>query len=133
MRIIISLTLFFISFAALSETYQGEGGAFQMISDNFKTFKDLVFLDVPSLLQRWVAYLIELSVKIKLYIEIKAVEFAWGVAKQLLLNIGIMSEITAQVGALNQDLKQALVHMRLFDGLNIVLTAHMTRYVLGMI
>jgi hypothetical protein len=123
------LTPFFV----FSAEYQDTGGAFQMISDYFQTFQDLVFNDVPNMLQRFTAYVIELAVKVKLAIQLAAIEFAWGVAKQMLLNIGIMSEITAQVGALNQDVKQALVDMRLFDGLNIVLTAHMTRYVLGLV
>lgn len=132
MRIII-LLLLTIPFVVTAAQYQNTGGAFQMISDYFKTFQDLVFNDVPNMLQRFTAYVIELVIQAKLAAQLYAIEFAWGVAKQLLLNIGIMSEITAQIGALNQDVKQALVDMRLFDGLNIVLTAHMTRYVLGMI
>jgi hypothetical protein len=69
-------------------------------------------------------------IKLKLFAYLEALKFSWVVGKQILLDFNIMSQITAQINLLPQDVRQALVDMRIFDGLNILLNAFMTRFIM---
>lgn len=113
-------------------TYKDEAGTSQMIADSFKELWSYFFDDVPSMMERFFAWAIIWLVKAKIYLQLESMKFAWGVAKVIIADLNIMSQITAQMGALPPDVRQALVDMRLFDAINLVLQAYVTKFVMGL-
>ena len=114
---------------ASSKEYEGLFGFFQMVSDSIEDFWQYLLIDVPDWWERFVAWALVWYTKLKLTTYLNMLAFSWSVGKQILLDLNIMSQITAQVSVLPQDVRQALVSMRLFDGINIILNAWMTRFV----
>ena len=115
---------------ASSKEYEGFFGFFQMISDSIEDFWQYLLVDVPDWWERFVAWALVWYTKLKLTTYLNMLSFSWSVGKQILLDLNIMSQITAQIAVLPQDVRQALVSMRLFDGINIILNAWMTRFVM---
>ena len=114
-----------------TSTYQDEAGTSQMIADSFKELWGFFFDDVPTMMQRFFAWAIIRLVKVKIYLQLESMKFAWGVAKVIIQDLNIMSQITAQMSGLPVDVRQALVDMRLIDALNLVFQAYVTKFVMG--
>jgi len=133
MKNIIFCLFLFLPFMALGDTYQDAGGASQMVADSFGEMWDFFFDDVPSMLQRLTGWLIVWVVKAKLYFQLEIIQYSWGVAKVIIADLNIMSQITAQMSLLPQDVRQACVDMRFFDGMNLLLNAYMTKFVMNFI
>ena len=127
------LLLLFIPFSASAGIYQDIAGAYQMISDGFTSLFDFLFSDIPDLFQRATAYFIVWSTKAKIYGYLSMMKFSWGVAEIIIQDLNIMSLITSQMSLLPQDVRQAFVHMRLFDGINLLFNAYMTKFVMNFI
>jgi len=104
-----------------------------MVADSFKDMWGFFFDDVPSVLERWASYAIIWLVKAKLYAYKELMQFSWGVAKVIIQDLNIMSQITANMSLLPQDVRQALVDMRLFDGVNLLFQAYATKFVMNFI
>lgn len=121
----------FVPFLAIADTYTDIGGASQMVADSFTEMWDYLFDDVPSMLERSTAWFVVWSVKAKLYAYLELMKFSWGVAKIIIADLNIMSQITSQMSALPVDVRQAFVDMRLFDGINLLLQAYMTKFVMN--
>ena len=128
--VVIALILPFYTFA---ETYQDAAGTSQMIADSIGDYWSYVFDDVPTMLERFWGWLIIYWVKLKLYAYIELMKFSWGVAKVIIQDLNIMSQITAQMSLLPQDVRQAFVDMRLFDGINLLFNAYVTKFVMGLL
>lgn len=127
----ILFTLFFIfSSSSYAGIYQDIAGAAQMVSDSFNEVYTFFFNDIPSLAQRFFAWFIVWFVKAQLFLKLKLMTFAWGVAQVIISDLNIMSEITSQVSSLPQDIRQAIVDMRLLDGMNLLLNAYVTKFVM---
>lgn len=132
MRYFIFIVLILFPFFVLSQEYQNEGGAAQMVADSFSEIYTFMFTDVPNVIQRFFAWLIIWLVKAKLYAQLEFMQFSWGIAKQIILDLNIMSEITSKISVLPADVRQALVSMRFFDGVNLLLNAYMTKFVMNL-
>lgn len=130
MKKTILLIFLFIPFLAFGDTYQDIAGASQMVADSFSDMWEFFFDDVPSMLQRLTGWLIVWLVKAKIYAQLELMKYSWGVAKVIIADLNIMSQITSQISVLPQDVRQALVDMRLFDGLNLLFQAFMTKFVM---
>ncbi len=130
MKKILFLIVIFVPFLAFGDTYQNAAGASQMVADSFGEMWTFFFDDVPSMLQRLTGWLIVWLVKAKIYAQLELIKYSWGVAKVIIQDLNIMSQITSQMSILPQDVKQALVDMRLFDGVNLLFQAYMTRFVM---
>jgi hypothetical protein len=130
-----SLLLLFVfaPFLAFGDTYQDAGGASQMVADSFAEMWDYFFDDVPSMLQRLTAWAIVWYVKAELFVKLELMKYSWGVAKIIIQDLNIMSQITSQMSLLPQDVRQAFVDMRLFDGINLLFQAYMTRFVMRLL
>ncbi len=131
MKKIILCLFLFVPFLALGDTYQNAAGTSQMIADSFGEMWTYFFDDVPSMFQRLTAWAVVWLVKAKLFIQLELMQYSWGVAKVIIADLNIMSQITAQMSLLPQDVRQALVDMRLFDGINLLLNAYMTKFVMN--
>lgn len=60
-------------------------------------------------------------------------QFAWDTAKQILLDLKITEAINNAWGMLDSKILAVLNYLRLPDLLNMIFSAHVTRYVLGFI
>lgn len=129
----IFLLLLIVPAAAAADTYQDAAGTSQMLADSITDFWDFTYSDWVQMVQRFYAWALVWFVKAKLYAELESMKFAWGVAKIIIEDLQIMSQITAQMSALPVDVRQALVDMRVFDGINILLNAYVTKFVLRII
>ena len=129
----IFILFLFLPFLALGDTYQDVAGTSQMVADSFGDMWDFFFDDVPSMFQRLTAWAVIWLVKAKLYLQLELMQYSWGVAKVIIADLNIMSQITAQMSLLPQDVRQACVDMRFFDGVNLLLNAYMTKFVMNFI
>lgn len=121
----------FLPFLALGDTYQDVAGASQMVADSFDNMWKYFFDDIPSMFQRLTGWLVVWLVKAKLFIYLELMQYSWGVAKVIIADLNIMSQITAQISLLPQDVRQAFVDMRLFDGANLLFQAYVTKFVMN--
>lgn len=124
--------LLLIPFAVLADTktYEDLAGSSQMVADSFGEIWTFFFDDTPSMIDRFMAYVVEFVVYLKLVIWKAMLQSSWQIAKLILEDLAIMSQLLAQTNALSPDVTQALVDMRLFDALNLLLQAAMTRFVM---
>lgn len=129
----ILFVLFLFPFLAFGDTYTDVAGASQMVADSFSDLWTFFFDDVPSMFQRLTGWAIVWMVKAKIYVQLELMKYSWTVAKVIIADLNIMSQITAQMSLLPQDVRQAFVDMRLFDGLNLMFQAYMTKFVMNFI
>jgi len=123
----------FLPFVAFAGTYDSLAGASQMIADSFDNIYTYLFDDVPSMFQRATAWFIVWAVKAKIYAQLELMKYSWTVAKIIISDLNIMSQITSQMSLLPVDVRQAFVDMRLFDGVNLLFHAFMTKFVMRFI
>ncbi len=133
MKKLLFILFLFLPFVALGDEYKDVAGSSQMVADSFGDMWLFFFDDIPSAIQRATAWFIVWAVKAKLYFQFEMIKYSWGVAKVIIENLNIMSQITAQLGALPQDVRQACVDMRLFDGMNLLFTSYVTKFVMNFI
>ena len=131
MKKLIFVLFVFVPFFAFAETYSDTGGFFQMIGDFFNNIWDFFLVDIPELIKRALAYFIVWYSKAKIYALYELMKFSWDVAEIIIEDLGIMSQIAAQMSLLPPDVRQAFVDMRLFDGINLLLNAYMTKFVMN--
>jgi hypothetical protein len=124
------LIILLIPTLTLAQQYEDAAGTSQMLADTIGDYWDFVFTDTPSMIQRFLAFAVEWAVKIQMYIFFESVKMSWGISKAIIENFGVMSQITAQLTLLPQDVRQVIVESRLFDALNLVLNAYVTRFVM---
>ena len=105
----------------------------QKVGDYFTDIWSFLDDDVPSFFERALAYIVEKWTLMRIAAELEAIKLAWSVAKTILENFQIASKVTSASNALPQDVKAALVDMRFFDGVNIIIQALVARYVLRFI
>jgi len=120
------LTPLFVS----ADTYQDTAGVAKSMGDYFTDFWDFFDNDVPNFFQRTLNYIIEKIVLFKINAQIESMKLAWTVAKAVFENFQIGSKLANAATALPRDVQAAIVDMRLFDGLNIVINAFIARYVM---
>ena len=131
MKKIILLLVLFIHFFAFSDTYEDVAGASKMVADEFSGFWDFFFEDIPSIITDLFKFLMETALEVKLFMMIHFVKASWAIAKEMIESLQIMSTIAANVNLLPQDVRQALVDMRLFEGFNLIVQAYVTRFVMN--
>ncbi|WP_024609902.1 DUF2523 family protein [Pseudoalteromonas sp. TB64] len=112
------------------EVGQGIQAAATTASNFIEDIWDFFDNDIPSFFQRAVAYILEKVVLFKINAQIEAAKLSWSVAKTILESFEVGSQIANAATALPQDVQAALVDMRLFDGLNIIIQAFVARYVM---
>lgn len=110
--------------------YEGISGLAEAIGNFFTDIWNFLLADLPSFFNRamqW--FFLELSL-FMINAEIESIKFAWSIAKSVMEGFQISSKITAASSALPPDVQAAVVDMRLFDAVNIIIQAYISRYVL---
>lgn len=120
-----------VPFLATADTYTDVAGASQMVADSFTAMWDFMYTDIPDLIQRAIAYFIMWTIKGKLEFYMMFIPYAWGIAQVIIEDLNIMSQITSQMSVLPVDVRQVFIDMRLFDGINLLLHAYITKFVMN--
>ena len=68
-----------------------------------------------------------------LKVKLAGVEFAWGVAQAIIVNIGISSELNSAWSAVDSTLMSYLSVLKIPDAMNVLLSAQVTRFVMGLL
>lgn len=113
--------------------YEGFEGAAQAMGHFFTDVWAFLDEDLPNFFKRALAYIIEKITLMLITIELESIKLAWSVAESILENFQIGSKLASAANGLPQDVKAALVDMRFFDALNIIIQALVARYVMRFI
>ena len=132
-KLIFTLLILIFSFGVMADDYQGLAGTAQAIGYFFTDVWSFLEQDVPSFLRRLSNWVITQVTLFKINAQIETTKLAWGIAKAVAENFQIGSKIATAANALPLDVQAALVDMRLFDGVNIIVQALIARYVLRFI
>ncbi|MGO2331044.1 MAG: DUF2523 family protein [Pseudoalteromonas nigrifaciens] len=124
------LILFLFPAFVFADNYEGVAGAAKSFGDYVTDFWSFFDDDVPSFFQRATSYVLEKLILMKINFELGSMKLAWTVAKSVMENFQVASKVASAANALPQDVKAALVDMRLFDGVNVIVQAYIARYVL---
>lgn len=116
-----------------TQSNEGLFGFFTWISGWAEDLWQSVSVDAPSALQRLVARIYEFCFVIWLYMEIEGIKFAWGIAKVILSDLAFGSQLNGLLSALPQDIKALLSILRFTDCVEMLVSAHVTRFVLTMV
>ena len=124
------LIMLFLPLFVLADTYTGEQGVAQMHGDFITDLWSYFESDVPNFIQRMYSYYIEYITVGYIAVKIEMVKLSWSVAERILENYDIASRIISQADALPQDVKAMLIDIRFFDGLNFIIQAGVSRFVM---
>ena len=128
--LILIFSPFFLMATATASTLTGAQGAATTAGNFISDFWDFFDNDVPNFFERALAYIIEKIVLFKINAQIESMKLAWSIAKNIIESFQVGSKIASAASGLPQDVKAALVDLRLFDGLNIIVQAFIARYVM---
>ncbi|WP_105171387.1 DUF2523 family protein [Pseudoalteromonas sp. T1lg24] len=124
------LIMLFLPLFVLADTYTGEQGVAQMHGDFITDLWSYFESDVPNFIQRMYSYYIEYITIGYIAVKIEMVKLSWSVAERILENYDIASRIISQAESLPQDVKAMLIDIRFFDGLNFIIQAGVSRFVM---
>lgn len=127
----LTFLLLMVPFVVMANPVTDDSGLFQTVFDFFEDMQNFFFVQFPEMVNRWWAWLIIWVTKAKIYALTQSMILAWDIAKQILINLNVMSQIATQVNGLPQDVKQVIVDTGVLDGINLVINAYATRYVMG--
>ncbi|MCJ8318746.1 MAG: DUF2523 domain-containing protein [Colwellia sp.] len=133
MKKIILIVLLLVPLAAAADTYQDAAGTSQMLADYIDNMWTFLFSDVPTVIDRFMTWLLYYWVKMKLFAYYYFVKSAYGIAGTILADMNVMSQIASSMTLLPQDVRQMLVETRLFDGVNLLIQAWATKFVMRLI
>ena len=132
-RILTLSFLFLISLPVFAQDNSGLFGFFSWISSLGEDLYNAAAVDAPSAIQRFYATAIEWFAVIWINAQIEAVKFAWGVAKVILEDLAFGSTLNALMSSLPNDVQAFLGVIRFADCVEILVGAHVTRFVMGII
>lgn len=82
------------------------------------------------LLKDFSGYLIQKLTVWYLEAKIEAIQFAWGIAQNILTDLSLSQRITDTLTALPQDVRNVMNFLRVPEAITNLLTAYVTRFVL---
>jgi hypothetical protein len=132
MKIFILVALLF-PFIVFADTYQDAAGASQMVADSFDDLWTFLFTDTPNMIERFMAYVLQKFVQMKLWAYFEFIKMSYNIAKVILADLNVMSTIASNMTLLPQDVRQMLVETRLFDGVNLLIQAYATKFVMRIV
>ncbi len=101
------------------------------IFEFFQFISDWLTVDIYPFLEEVFAQLITWVLVWKIKAQIFFVSFSWGVAKNILINIGLSGVISSAWASLDSQLVGYLTFLRLPECINLLLQAIVTRFVLN--
>lgn len=137
-RIMAVVGLFLFSFVAFgqdtpAETVKGITGFFSKTTGFFEDTWTFMTVETPSAIQRFFAWVIIWGVKFWIVTQIEIIQFSWGVAKVILEDLALGTNLNAVLSSLPPDLKAFCVQARVLDAVEVLFTAHVTRFVMNIV
>ena len=98
------------------------------------SFNEIVFFfttSVPDMISRMFVYGIEYAVLLKINTSLWFAQFAFGIAQQIMADLGLPALIVSSLSGLPADLQWVLGGLRFADSLNFILDALTARFVMN--
>lgn len=127
----LAILLVLVSFGSLAETVPNQN---QEAFDWFVIFFNDIYEVVegtPSFIERSFAYFIEFAVYLKFLFMLETLDFAYGVAQSLIINIGLDSLISDAVSRLPAEYRGTFQAMGLLKSITMLCEAWMVRFVMN--
>ncbi len=99
-------------------------------------FIDWVYEAMDDIQQAILDFLIEIGKTLFLwYLEVKlsSLEFMWSIAESFINSLNITDTITSNFGGLSSDIQAFMTELRLGEAINLLLSAHITRFLLNLV
>lgn len=128
-KLIVLIFIVFTPSAFANEWSFGE--IFSVVDSLSSEITTFFFDDVPSLVDRFMAYLIEFIIYIKIKASIFAIQSAFNVAELILSDFGFVQLIETFAGQLPSDIRHAAVKMQIFNAFNLTVEAYVARLALS--
>lgn len=126
------LLLLFLPLFALADTGSGLSISdfFEWVANLGSDIWNLMTVDTPNMIHRMWAFIIEWYLLLQFYWLKELLEFSWLVAKAILQDLNVVSQIITLSNSLPPDLKQTLIDLRVFDAVALILDAIIARFIL---
>lgn len=119
---------FFPSFAYAAN----EVTAFEHIMQNLQDITDFFTIGIPDLVSRTVAYVIEFSIYLKIQSYVFMLQLASDVARHILLDLNITSNVNAAFASIPPDIGYFLNKFLVPDCVTFLFECYTTRFVMSM-
>ncbi len=116
--------LLLVSAAALAD----DGSAVQTLSLFDSIFSTSSYAWIDTFFERIAAWLVLWWLELKLW----TIAFGYDIAKLLIEQLGIIDQIESAIDSINNQVFKLLDYLNVFEALNIVLSGHAARMVLGL-
>lgn len=94
-----------------------------------QTISNFFTTDLVDLLTRFTAWSIQWIVVAMWKAKLAGLIFSWGVAQQIITNLGISSYLNTAWASLNSQMLNMLTFIRVPDAVNMILSASVTKFV----
>lgn len=133
MRLFVFLFLMLPLTVLAQQQTQGSGidGFWGAVMSYFGDFWNVLTVEVPGSVARFFAWVIEWGVLLKLHLQLEGIKFGWQIAKVIIEDLSFGSQVNVLLDALPNDLRAFLSIIRLVDALELLFTAHITRFVMS--
>lgn len=108
----------------------GISGFVQDVKDFFSDIWLYLTEAIPAMFYRLGAWLVEGIVYVKVVMMYQSMMFSWNVAKVILEDLQVSSLLMSALGGLPPSLRAFITDCRIVDGINVVLNAYATRFVM---
>lgn len=134
MRVLIFLFFMFVSFSALAdESAQGFFGFFGAVELFFNDIYIFITVVIPEKILAFVFWLKLYLAFNKFYFMLELLKFSHAIAIDFMAQLDITGVIDAAVSNLPPDLRKAAIDMRVFESLNLLIEALITRFVYSVV
>lgn len=122
------IIVFFYSQDAMAS--DGIAGFAQDVKDFFSDIWAFFTEAIPDMFYRLGAWLVEAIVYVKVVMMYQSMMFSWNVAKVILEDLQVSHLLMSALGGLPPSLRAFITDCRIVDGINVVLNAYATRFVM---
>lgn len=122
------IIVFFYSQDAMAS--DGISGFAQDVKDFFSDIWAFFTEAIPDMFYRLGAWLVEAIVYVKVVMMYQSMMFSWNVAKVILEDLQVSHLLMSALGGLPPSLRAFITDCRIVDGINVVLNAYATRFVM---
>lgn len=135
MKLKLFLCLFLFSMPALaaddSHWYSFILEFFDWIKDIIADFTATFFDGIAAFIHRAMAYFIIYSVKVKLFLFLQSLEFAYSIAQEISKTLNLFGYLSEALASLPPNIKYMMNLWGIPNCLNIVMNAYVTRFVMN--
>lgn len=128
--IIFSLLIIVFFYSQDAMASDGISGFAQDVKDFFSDIWAFFTEAIPDMFYRLGAWLVEAIVYVKVVMMYQSMMFSWNIAKVILEDLQVSQLLMSALGGLPPSLRAFITDCRIVDGINVVLNAYATRFVM---